>query len=116
MDLTTGWDFTRHEHREAAREYRRTVKPRLLIGSPMCTMFSTLQNLFKKSRTEERELKYVEAVEHIRFVVSSYGEQLEDGLLFLHEHPHGASSWDLEEMKKLEKETGVKMTVADQCM
>ena len=44
MDLTTGWDFTRQEHREAAKEYRRRVKPRLLIGSPMCTMFSTLQN------------------------------------------------------------------------
>ena len=54
MDLTTGWDFTRSEHKEAAREYRRRVRPKLLIGSPMCQMFSTLQNLSKKSWSDER--------------------------------------------------------------
>ena len=45
MDLTTGWDFTLEQHREAALEYLKIRKPRLFIGSPMCTMFSALQNL-----------------------------------------------------------------------
>ena len=34
----------------------------------------------------------------------------------MHEHPASASSWDLEEIKKLEKEEGVEISVADQCM
>ena len=45
MDLTTGWDFTREEDREEARRYVEEHKPRVLIGSPACTMLSTLQNL-----------------------------------------------------------------------
>ena len=45
MDLTTGWDFREERHREAARKYVRIMKPKLLIGSPECRMFSALQNL-----------------------------------------------------------------------
>ena len=45
MDLTTGWDFRRQEHRDLAWSYVDKYKPELLIGSPMCTMFSTLQNM-----------------------------------------------------------------------
>ena len=45
LDLVTGWDFNRPAHREAARRYIQRTRPRLLIGSPMCTMFSVLQNL-----------------------------------------------------------------------
>ena len=45
MDLTTGWDFSKECNRQRAREYLETQKPRLLIGSPMCTMFSQLQKL-----------------------------------------------------------------------
>ena len=47
MDLTTGLDLTLSRHRNAAREYLRRAKPKLVIGSPMCTMFSSLQNLTK---------------------------------------------------------------------
>ena len=85
MDLTTGWDFTIERHREAARQYLKKAKPALLIGSPMCKMFSSLQNLTKKTWNEERQSEYVEAVEHIRFVVSLYKEQVNEGMLLLHE-------------------------------
>ena len=50
MDLTNGWDFTLERHRDAAIEYVKKVKPRLVTGSPECTMFSSLQNLDKKHR------------------------------------------------------------------
>ena len=43
-------------------------------------------------------------------------KQLEGGRLFLHEHPAGASSWGLEEVRGLEKEMGVTVVTADQCM
>ena len=57
MDLTNGWDFTRRSHREAAERYVREVKPWLLIGSPECRMFSTLQNLNKNSPHKDRIAK-----------------------------------------------------------
>ena len=46
MDLTTGWDFRRQQERDKARKYQQDHKPKLLIGSPMCRMFSSLQSLF----------------------------------------------------------------------
>ena len=53
---------------------------------------------------------------HIQFVVGLYEEQWKEGRLFLHEHPATATSWDLEELKKLEAKTGAHIYVADQCM
>jgi len=48
-------------------------------------------------------------------VVELYRMQLKGGRLLLHEHLHGASSWDLEWMTKLAEEEGVEVSVADQC-
>ena len=114
MDLTNGWDFTRQSHREAAKEYIRRVKPWLLIGSPECKMFSTLQNLSGPSpeKTEARK----EAEGHMRFVCELYKLQVEGGRKFLHEHPAGASSWMLECVEAVRKLEGVIVTMADQCM
>jgi hypothetical protein len=115
MDLNTGWDFRLERHKEACRRYVAEVKPRLVVGSPMCKMFSQLQNLSKHRRGAGWEESYVEAEEHIKFVVEIYRMQVEGGRWFLHEHPAGASSWDLEVIKRLEKEAGVEISVADQC-
>ena len=43
MDLTTGWDFNREEHRVIAEERLEKQKPLVLIGSPPCVAFSQLQ-------------------------------------------------------------------------
>ncbi len=42
MDLTTGWGFSIEEDRVAAENYTVEKKPLLLVGSPLCTMFSKL--------------------------------------------------------------------------
>ena len=42
--------------------------------------------------------------------------QVEAGRWFLHEHPAGATSWQMAQMVKLSRETGVVINVADQCM
>ena len=114
MDLTTGWDFRIDHHKKAAMKYVMEVKPRLLIGSPMCTMFSSLQRL--SGWNNEKQRKWGEAREHIQFVISLYMEQIKNGRLFLHEHPAGASSWDLDEIQKLMGKKDVYTVVADQCM
>ena len=52
---------------------------------------------------------------HLHFVISLYKVQLENGRHFLHEHPHGASSWQDVHMKKLLNHARVNSTVSDQC-
>ncbi len=103
LDLTTNdpmdgkpWDFTREDKRERARQLLRKQKPHLLIGSPACRAFCTLQflNAFKSSNPDAVEKHRLEAVEHIKVVVSLYDEQMEHGRYFLHEHPLGAGSWE----------------------
>eukprot|EP00973_Karenia_brevis_P017438 2393230-Karenia_brevis.AAC.1 len=114
MDLTTGWDFRKVGDREKAERYVDEAKPRILIGSPMCTAFSTLQNL--SPWTQNKMDKWIEAREHIKFVVKLYRKQIEGGRMFLHEHPARATSWALEEIQKLAEEKGVVIATADQCM
>ena len=114
MDLTNGWDFTLARHREAAERYIRLTKPKLVIGSPECRMFSALQNLRKWGQKAEEEL--TEAKEHLKFVAKIYMMQISEGRWFLHEHPAGATSWQLDVIKDVEKQTGAVINVADLCM
>ena len=85
-------DFSRHECREKARRLIHKTKPLLLIGSPMCTWFSVLQNLNRKHMSEEEwNRAYKKAVEHIKFVFELYDIQVRSGRCFLHEHPATAT-------------------------
>ena len=65
-DLTNGCDFRIAAQREKALQYVREEKPWLVIGSPMCTMCSVLQNL--SPWTSEKQRKWCEAVEHMQFI------------------------------------------------
>ena len=60
MDLTTGWDFRRQDHKDKAWEYVDRCKPKLLIGSPMCSAFSTTQNIHV-SRMSPEDVEGVKA-------------------------------------------------------
>ena len=77
MDLRTGYDFSKKEDQERARQQIRKEKPRLLVGSPECKMFSTLQRL--SPWTVEKAKKLVEAKAHMRFVCDLYREQIDEG-------------------------------------
>ena len=52
----------------------------------------------------------------MKFVAGLYRRQMREGRLFLHEHPAGASSWMLKEIKELCEEDGVETVIGDQCM
>ena len=114
LDLKTGWDFDRHEHRQAAKKYIKMIKPKLVVGSPMCTMFSTLQDL--TPWTKEKQAKLKNAKEHMEFTVEVYRLQLGQGGHVLHEHPIGATSWNMQCIKELANEKYMHETVTDQCM
>ena len=52
-------------------------RPKLLVGSPECNMFSVLQRL--SPWTVDKAKKLLDAKAHMRFVCELYREQVEDG-------------------------------------
>ena len=54
-------------------------------------------------------------MEHIKFVVKLYRNQVREGRIFLHEHPANAKSWMLKEIRQVMKMEGVEVVEADQC-
>ena len=87
-----------------------------LIGSPMCTAFSSWQALNAVKRDAgivHRE--WVRAMLRLRFVCELYQEQLDAGRYFLHEHPAGATSWGEECIKELMAQQDVEVATCDRC-
>jgi hypothetical protein len=114
MDLTTGWNFDLLHHQEAAKQYIKKTKPFLIIGSPECRCFSQLQSFSKDSQAYQKALR--RSIRHINFVCDLYRLQLAEERFFLHEHPWGASSWQLLALQKLCRNEKVVTIKSDQCM
>ena len=108
------WDLSEEEDVKLLEKLQAREQPRLFIGSPPCTPFSQLQAMNPKD--DKAQQKWDEGVEHMKFVVQLYRNQLSAGRVFLHEHPAGAKSWGLAEVQKLGTEAGVAIYHADQCM
>ena len=101
LDLTTTnskgepWDFNDPARRAEAEKLLNEQKPQLLIGTPMCTAFSNIQNLNKAKRDPAIVAAEIEkARTHLRWCCHLYQLQLNRGAYFLHEHPGGATSWE----------------------
>ena len=56
-----------------------------------------------------------EARLHLRFAVELYKAQMDEGRLFVHEHPWGAKSWLEEEIMELIQKPEVILVKGDQC-
>ena len=102
MDLLIGWDFRRKDHRDAAKKYIEEHKPLLLIGSPMSTRLSS----------QGKEQKWMEARQHMKFVIELYKTQMKAGKFFVHEQPAGATAGSLKEVLDLVKDHGVYVSLA----
>ena len=123
LDLTlndpeTGmpWNFNLHSVRERLRKLVRDTKPFLIICSPPCTMFPSLQNLSKGKRNQEqwqRDMKIAE--QHIKFCVEIYKMQIAGRRFFMHEHPHSASSWRMREIVEMVARQDVETVECDMC-
>ena len=72
------WDFCSKAKRDKACRMQREQRPILLIGSPMCTQFSSWQNLnFSKGNDKEAIRRaYAGSCVHMGFVAELYHEQL----------------------------------------
>ena len=114
VDLLNGTDLGKKSEREKVERYQKQEKPLLLVGSPMCTMFSILQAMSGWGWRKQK--KWEEDVGHLYWAIDRYEEQLKEGRIFLHEHPASASSRRLGKMQKLMRKPGVYEVVVDQCM
>ena len=91
------WDFGIEAKRARARPIIREQKPYCPIGSPMCTFFSSWQALNAARFGTEKDIAHnkAKATMHLNFVAELYAEQVAGGRYFLHEHPEGATSWNV---------------------
>ena len=90
------WDFSIPERRRAALKVQDDTKPKMLIASPPCTLFSALQNINMHNMTVEDVKRHVEdAATHFAFAVLMCMRQAQNGRVFMLEHPVAASSWTL---------------------
>ena len=112
-DMSIGWDFRFSTHRDAAYQHVRNENPLVVIGRRPCTAFSQLQTVNPDMPSKRNNLR--EGEEHMRFMMSIYQMQVEEGRIFLHEHPAQADSWMEKCMQQLLEQEGVSSVVMDQC-
>ena len=109
------WDFNKRHMREKAKLMLKEQQPELLVGSPMCTAFSTWQRINRQRDLWRYKRELHKARRHLEFVYELYRMQLESGRLFLHEHPEHASSWTELCIQRMLKCDGVQSIGMDQC-
>jgi len=106
------WNLTNEKEKEAARNLLRKTKPKLLIASPPCTMFSQMLNI---SGGPKDAAKYEEAVKMLEFAVEMCELQAMAGRKFIFEHPAFARSWKLPCLERLRELQGTCEVVFHMC-
>ena len=116
LDLTTGWNFNRAQHRSEALRLVREHRPALLLLSPPCTPFSSMRQLtdFKRNPYEVQKERQ-EGERHVNFSVSLALIQVEAGRGFLFEHPRRAKSWKMKALQQLANHPQVYTVALDMC-
>ena len=110
------WDLSNHASRERVRQLVNTTKPMMIIGSPPCTAFSLLQGLSRHKRDAKIvQQEMDQAIGHLKFCIEIYRIQMKAGRLFMHEHPHSASSWKMKEVLEIMAMSGVGTVTIDMC-
>ena len=114
VDLRTGWNLDTEEGVRGLWRHLRLVKPLVVLGSPECKGFSTLQGLNRGTEGYRRAL--AAGIRHLRLCCEIYEYQIREGRYFIHEHPWSASSWGQPMVLELLRKPGVQRVRVDQCM
>lgn len=106
------WGFNNAEMRNRTARRVLEYKFLLFIGSPMCTVCSSM-NACNHARMDGHVVKarFVNARKHLEFSVEVYRLQWQVGRYFLHGHPESASPWQGRYIQNLRKEVGVAKVV-----
>ena len=101
--------------RAAVRRLVRKETPKFLIGSPPCTMFSTLVQLRRDKGSEKSQQQLDDAIVILEFLVELYQLQVTGDRYFIHEHPAHAYSWLNPKVQKLLEHELVDVSRIDMC-
>ncbi|MCP2505128.1 MAG: hypothetical protein NLN65_07530, partial [Candidatus Poseidoniaceae archaeon] len=123
LDLTTNdpddgkpWDFSVKAKRDKAMDKVLSKEALLIIGSPLCTSFSQLQNWnYQNMKPEKRDKMMREGKQHLEFCMLLYQLQHENGMYFLHEHPYTATSWKNAKVQELLNTEGIECVQGHMC-
>lgn len=117
-DILTGWNFNNIDTRIAMVVEVKVRRPQVLILSPPCTWFSTLQNLnWYKIPVDHREQKLCEAILHVEFCCMLMRLQVQGGRKVIFEHPKSALSFKfVKQLKEFVDAEGFMNLDIDQCL
>ncbi len=117
-DLTTGWNFTHADTRQALRFQLAARRPRVVLTSPPCTWYSALNVLWNipkmdpevaARRAEHAHMLFDFAMEVLSLTAASGGG-------IVHEHPEKANSWKRASCLSVQQQHPLVCTVKfDQC-
>ena len=111
------WNFNNKVMRDKAMKKYIEEEPFLLVGSPVCTMWSQMMNINKnKMDLLEYSQRMSEARVHMNFVCKLYMMQHKAGRYFIHEQPQAARSWEEECVQRTMRETNSQRLLIHQCM
>ena len=123
LDMTTTdergipWDFTQHHIRHKALGLLDHVKPWMLMLSPPCVAFSTLQNFnYTKIPVDEVRQKPEHGIMHFAFATLLCRRQAQAGRYFAMEHPASATSWTTQLANALGRVPNARAVQFDFCM
>ena len=117
FDLKVGKDLSQLETRSEVFRTIEQRRPKLLVTSPPCTMYSRLQRLWniKKMSPEVYMRRKAIADEYLQFSHTCNKVQHNAGRSFAHEHPAGASSWKEDSTQAVLNLPGIYNALFDQC-
>ncbi|CAE7353637.1 unnamed protein product [Symbiodinium sp. CCMP2592] len=117
FDIITGSDLLTWQGQHTVLEALRTFRPRMLVSSPPCTMYSDLQRLwnFKKMKAKLRRARMKKANTLLDFGMTVCTVQGNAGRFWVHEHPNRASSWKRRTVRKLMRLKTTMAVTFDQC-
>ena len=121
MDIKSAYDFDTAVDRRKCCDSIIDDEPTLVIGSPLCNMFSRLQELSKYMHRDDKIwmekflLGMEQATKYVRFCNQVYKHQRKHGRFFIHEHPCLATSWSMHEIEKLLQYDDVQRVQAHMC-
>ena len=114
LDILTGWDFRKAQHRQAS------FLPIILflMLSPPCTAFSSLMRLwnYKKMSPEKAAALWATGMCFLEHSMELAENQVHSGRYFAFEHPASATSWSQPCVQRVAALPGVMEVTFDQCM
>ena len=121
FDLALGHDLLKLSNQQSILDYINHERPGLVIVSPPCNAFSSLNNLLMKFR--QRNIgalkKYIKALDmgkkllNFAMKVCELCHSLQ--ISFVFEHPQTARSWQERSVRRLTARPGIHRVVAHQC-